>query len=678
MDIEQTNNTASHDGDDQDTADQRKALVQQLTKDVKADIKHHEKAFKQMREDMRFAREGAEKEWVASGKYVANICQRHIQQRKSALYAKNPRAVAKRRPRMDFQVWDETQASLMAAMQTAAMDPDGLMPQTQSALALLQDYEEGMASRQRIERVGKTLEILFHYALDEQIPTFKVSAKKLIGRVLVCGVGYVELGFLREMDKSPEVRRRMADITNRIGHLERMVEEYGEGEISDNEAEIERLKQALGQLQADPDMVVNEGLQFYFPKATEIIPDAKCESLHGWHGADRVTKRMVFTPAEIKEIYGVDIGKAYLRYKADGNRAMVRTDTKDDLACVFEIYDKLTGQVYSVCDGYNDFLEEPRSPAVKLEQFFPIFPLVFNELESEEELFPHSDVYYLRPMQMEYNRAKHGLREHRKAAQPKYVAPASAFEDEDANAIESVGVHQVAFLQALLPNQKVSDIIQRLPTAQVDPNLYETGPIFDDVMRTVGSQEANLGGTSGATATESSIAEASKMSSQASNVDDLDDFLTAVARASGQIMLAEMTREKVVEIAGRGAVWPQLSAQEIANEIVLEIKAGSSGRPNKAQDLANLERVAPFLIQVPGITPEYMARKMLSILDDGLDLAEAFAEGLPSITAMNQQTQPGTGDAQTDPNQQGAEGQANAKGPARGNEGPQPAYPSGA
>jgi hypothetical protein len=98
----------------------------------------------------------------------------------------------------------------------------------------------------------------------------------------------------------------------------------------------------------------------------------------------------------------------------------------------------------------------------------------------------------------------------------------------------------------------------------------------------------------------------------------------------------------------------------VSKEIYLKIRAGSSGRPNKAADLANLERVSPFLLQIPGINPEFLAKEYLRRLDDSIDLTEAITSGLPSIMAMNSQKQVGTGDPTSDPNMQGNQGGNNA------------------
>jgi len=199
-------------------------------------------------------------------------------------------------------------------------------------------------------------------------------------------------------------------------------------------------------------------------------------------------------------------------------------------------------------------------------------------------------------------------------------------------------------LQALASGQKVNDVIQPVQQIGIDPNLYEVRTIFDDVQLVVGSQEANFGGVSKATATETSIAESSRMSSLGANIDDLDSFMSEVARAAGQIMLYEMSGEEVKKIVGQGATWPEMTREEIMEEVFLEIEAGSTGKPNRAAELQNIERIMPFLLQIPGIDPSWLAKELLKRLDDKLDITQAIVEKIPSIVAMNQSQGEGTGD----------------------------------
>jgi len=168
--------------------------------------------------------------------------------------------------------------------------------------------------------------------------------------------------------------------------------------------------------------------------------------------------------------------------------------------------------------------------------------------------------------------------------------------------------------------------------------------IFDDIQLVVGAQESSFGGLSKATATETSIAESARMSSLGANVDELDSFMSEITRAAGQVLLENLSLDEVKKIAGPGAVWPEFTRDTIMEEVFLEIEAGSTGKPNRAAELANIERIMPFLLQIPGIDPKWLARELLKRLDDKLELDSAFADQIPSIVAMNQGQSQGTGD----------------------------------
>src|SRR3546814_9639397 len=129
-------------------------------------------------------------------------------------------------------------------------------------------------------------------------------------------------------------------------------------------------------------------------------------------------------------------------------------------------------------------------------------------------------------------------------------------------------------------------------------------------------------------------------------------------------MLMELSVEKVIEIVGPGAAWPNLDREAIVSEIFLEIEAGSSGRPNAAQELANLERVSPLLVQTPGISPRGIANKVPTLVDSNVDLDEAFIDGLPSLKAMKAlagwpATPPAPGHPRPHPGAHGDQGRKN-------------------
>lgn len=118
----------------------------------------------------------------------------------------------------------------------------------------------------------------------------------------------------------------------------------------------------------------------------------------------------------------------------------------------------------------------------------------------------------------------------------------------------------------------------------------------------------------------------------ASNVDDMDDLLSELAQMGGEIILRYFKLETVQRIAGRGAVLPQQNREDFLNEIILSVKAASSGRPNKALDIANFKEIAPLLMQAianPSGPMIGLVEEGIKRLDDRLDLTKILMLGTP-------------------------------------------------
>ena len=658
----------------------RQALVTKLQAQVKSAKKFHEKSFKQMKSDMEAVYRGFSDMGWDEEKYIANLLHRHVIQRTAALYAKNPKPVASRRRRLDYQLWDEDPLTLAKAYSEVQATAENNVPPSPQAAQLIEEYEAVRENRRQLDKVSKSLELLFDYYMNEQRPTFKSQMKAMVRRIITTSVGYVKVGYQREMDRLPEVSAKMSDVQAQVDHLRRLSEESEKGNITEDDAEMEELLLSLKSLEEEPLVTIQEGLLFDFPECDSIVIDPMCRQLRGFVGATWIAHEMYLSPEEISEIYAVDIKEDYLQYDLKGRVSSGKDhynmifenhegknaeDLRDGLALVWEIYDKSAGLMYVVCDGHKDFLQEPAAPPIRLETFWPIFSITFNEIEHKDQLYPPSDVKLLKPMQAEYNRARQGLREHRRANRPKYVAPAGMLEDEDKAKLRNPAANSVIELNALTSGQKVDDVIQPVRQTGIDPNLYEVKTIFDDVQLVVGQQEATWGQISKGTATETSIAESSRMSAIGANIDDLDSFMSEITRAAGQVLLLEMSPEEVKKIVGPGATWPEFLREDVLNEIYLEIEAGSTGKPNKSAELQNIERIIPFLIQIPHIDPKFLARELLKRLDDKMDVNEAIAENIPSIVAQNT-AQGGNANVQRGgeaPEAQGGKGKNNAPSP---------------
>lgn len=659
----------------------RRALVSDWTRKVTEARARWEPAFKRMRSDMLFAA-GAQypgqRLWDEKDqRYIANITLRFIGQRVSTLYARDPRVVARRRPRMLATVWDETAASLQDAIKRS-VDPLDF-----EAKEILADSRFVRDHKRMMDRISKTLENLYAHELREQAQPFKAAIKLALRRTSTCGVGWIKIGFQRIMKASPDGERAIADAQERLSTLERLAADLADKGQSHDTAEAEQMRLLLADLLAQKEIVVREGLAFDWPESDSIIPDTKCRSLRGFLGCQWVAQQYLLTPEQVQEIYKVDVGKACTSYRAaDALPGMRGNGTAEDdgVVCVWEIYNRADGLIYTVADGFPDFLAEPASPDVEIEGFWPWRCFAWNEPYLPGDPWPQSDVHLMRDMQRDYNRAREELRQHRVAARPKYVSAPGAFTAEDKEKMGSpLPSHAFMELQALANGTSIDQLVSPLKSVGIDPNLYDPSSAFTDIQRTLGSQAANLGGTSGATATESSIAEASRGDQADFAVDDIDETMTEIARIASQILLLNVSEETVKRIVGPGAVWPKASARDVADELFLEVEAGSSGRPNSAREQQRWSQIMPLLMQLPGVSHEWLARRTLTVADERVELSDAYTDGIPSVQAVNQMAaasiQKKMQGAGSDPAQQGQEGAMNGPRPPSGLGGEGPRMP---
>lgn len=635
-------------------AEPRRKLVNRWRDRVKRAKRHWERPFRRMRENMDFC-EGRQWPDLAptekrDDRYVANICIRHVLQRTAELYPNNPTMQAKSKPKLIATVWDGSEQQLMQAQQQMALASQYMLPPDPNAMAILQDAATVKQFDQITTKVGRTLELLYEYNIQEQNHSFKQSMKMSIRRSIVTGVGYVKLGFQRAMAMSPEIENRIADMSERLANIERLAGDLSDNEIQPDSADAESLKIAIQSLASEGQLVVREGLTFDYPDTTAIIPDPRCRTLRGFLGADWVAQEYLLTPDEIEEVYMVDVGAGYIAYNENGQSTGYEPAIEyayagggdgdglvaPSLACVWEIWNRKDASVYVVCDGYPDFLQEPGPPETQTTRFWPWFSIVLNEGYDERTLFPQSDIDLVRDMQLELNRARQGLREHRRANRPKTAVAAGLLEAPDLEKLRSHPANALLEINALAPGQKIDDVLQVMHMPPIDPAVYDTVPVFEDVLRVLGSDQADNGTTAGATATEVSVAQFSQNTDLTSTIDDINDVMTELAIAASQILVLNVSQETVQKVVGPGAVWPMLDKQSVAENVWLEVDVGANGPPDRQEDVQMLTQLVPLLQRIPGISPEWLARQLIRRMGESLDMGEAFAEGVPSMEALNQ------------------------------------------
>lgn len=653
------NDKGSHNSDNSDNPD-GKSPDSSLLKKMREKVIDAEKLYKDFFDLIdrweQLAKYGCLKENV--GSYKANVTDQVIQQLVASLYAQNPKVKASIRERIDYTVWNGDATQLDAAIAVVRMAPElaanGINPQTPQIMeadAIVQDAYAVHKYREFLERKGKTLELAYLYFLDEQSEDFFSNFQQVIRRALISSIGWVKLGFQREMGFDGVTERKIGDQREQIKRAESLDGE--EGSEEDRAADIEEKKRILKGLEAQ-EIILREGLVFDFPLVRNVIIDTKAISWANLNSADWMCEIHDLTKQERSDEFpNIDFNKIDGANSTDGGKIKVHPTEKEekgsakasrgmseeDFYRVYEFYSKTDGLCYWFMDGYDEYLREPDVPNVDVEGFFPYENLIFNPNENKDDTTPVSDVSKMQDAQEALNQKRQWSLDHTRHSLPKYVAPATAMDNEVKKALEtSDEVGLVILLKALQDGQKVSDILQKLETVGLDPNMYATYEQTQDITMSTNASQAQVGNTSKGTATAASIAQSSYTNVVDVKKAAVDKLLNRISRKSSQILQTEMSAESIQEIVGRGAVWEESSRADIHKEVYLKIEAGSSGLPNEAEELMKSEKLLPLMLQNPQINPMWLAETMIKLMDSKVDLSSAILES-PALAVENASTE---------------------------------------
>lgn len=621
--------------------------------------------FKRMRENMRFA---GGRQWVAQvvndDRYVINLVQRQVNNKVAQLYARNPKVRASRRQHLDFQVWDGKIETLQHAVQllaTPGADPNN--PSTLMAQALLADYTQGRQQRDVLDKICRTLEILAKWQWDNQLPDFKTQMKALVRRVITCGVGYVGIDFSRAEGDNIEEALTPAALQTRLKVAKEMMARLDAGEIQADDAAMEKLKTLFSTIekstQTGLDDAVKERMVYNFPSATNIIVDPACTGLKGFIGAHWIAEQSMRTVEQIEQFFGIEMKGVDTSAYEPAIQAIYNKGESTDgqnprkrKLCLWHVYDLDTKSMFYIAHGWKRFIKEPEPVFPDICSFWPIFALTFNDVETEEtddgeerplSIYPQSDVDLLKSPQKEWNRSREGWRNQRRANEPKYVTGAGWLTEVDKANIVNSAPNSVIEITGTPPGADVTKLITPLGKAPIDPQVYDTGPLQQDMFLVLGNEQGpEPAATSGrATATAATINEQSRVTTASSNVDDLNDLLSSLAKATGEILIKECSEETVKLIVGPGAVWPSTEQAEMVNHVLLDIVGNSNGRPNKALDTANLQMLAPTIMALAAGNPkvlQWFLEESIRRLDDQAEVDEII--GLVPPTPMMAQQPP--------------------------------------
>ena len=304
-------------------------------------------------------------------------------------------------------------------------------------------------------------------------------------------------------------------------------------------------------------------------------------------------------------------------------------DSQPPRACVWEIYHRKDGTVYVVCDGYPDFLQEPSPPDAETTRFCPWFAFVLNEGYDEKRLYPQSDIDLVRDMQLELNRARQGLREHRRANRPKTAVAAGILEEADLDKLRTHPANALLELNALAPGQKIDDVLQVIKMPPIDAAVYDTAAGVRGRAACPGLRPGRPGDHVGdATATEVSVAQFSQNTDlhlDGGRHQRHDDGAGAARRRSSWCSTCRPRRSS--RVVGPGAVWPAAGPPDGCRQRLAGGGRRRQRSPEPPAGRPDTRPTGPPPAACPRHQPEWLARQLIRRMGDDIDLTRRSPRG---------------------------------------------------
>jgi hypothetical protein len=484
----------------------------------------------------------------------------------------------------------------------------------------------------------------------------KKQAKKILRSTFATSVGWLKASWQEERGQDPLIANRLKDTQDNIAHLERLLAESQDPARSgEHEAKLAELKQAMEGLKIPQEITVAQGIALDFVMSEDIlIIDPSIRSVDDYPRAGAMAHRVWMTPEKYRETFGYTSkkGKSY----TEQNGAIAATDAKDEkatLLCVWEVWSQADNRLFYVCDGEEGFCKPPNSPEWTGKRWYPFFLTAFNEIDGS--FYPLSDIELTDKLVKEYNESREDfVRDRRECLPINVIRKGGSLTPDDVEKLKNRRGGDTIVVEGVGQNPLTADIFMG-SMATLRGENYDTGATRSDIERILGGSDATTGSiTKAKTATEAEILSQGLRSRSGERQDILEDMLNELGPYCLEIMLRKLPEQKVKEMVGPQAVWPTMDLDQIFNLVTVEVRGGSTGKPDRLQEQDRWTKLLPIINEAVGKVSELrstgqdalaqavieLTRETLRRFDERLDIEQFLPkapEGEDDPVALKQQ-----------------------------------------
>lgn len=518
--------------------------------------------------------------------------------------------------------WDELRNYVAGTQQTqCTVQTNVIAPKLNAVLPMIyaRDPEPSCrpseavdpASYADVKAFSKTLEVVIRREWGRNRRQLKRAAKRSVRSAQTVSLGYFKAAFCCDHVGDPVMQARMNSLQDNLKAIDALVAEDQTG-ATDDELALRREKILL-QMQLVRSLAerpVVKGQVIEPVRADDILVAPSVRELQDYAQAPWIRQNVYMRAKDAMRDFSLtreQIGKAKLyRMHGDKNDAspveVSGTPVGDnpqhvDWVCVRERWSLEDGLVYQWLAGCNFLLAPANPPQYPTSRFYPFYQLGYNWVDDRR--YPTADVANMAALQDEYSARRSAARTWRERSKPGRVINGQALSTDDTKRLTASEIGENVVLQDLDPTVPLVNVVGAMPIAQMDLAMLDTGDIMRELEMLSGAQDAATGSvTTPKTATEAEILQHGNQSKGGEKVDCLDDLMSELAQATAEQALQAYRLEDVRKIAGQGAVWPaDLTLEELQDNLVVEIQAGSMGKPNTSAQQQGWAQLFPMINQ---------------------------------------------------------------------------------
>jgi hypothetical protein len=314
-----------------------------------------------------------------------------------------------------------------------------------------------------------------------------------------------------------------------------------------------------------------------------------------------------------------------------------------DRVTIWEFYDLRSRTLCVFAESADDYLVD----STDLPYAFGHPFVMLRNYDVPDEFYPMGDLEMIEGPQLELDKTRSQMMNHRRKYARKWLFRESAFSEQGRQALLDDRDGVMVPVEEDVP---LGDTVAPLPITSMSADLYGFSQTIEaDIDKISGVNEYARGASPAVrrTATEAAMIQDAANARSADKLALIESSVAKVARKVVQLLQQYMTSEQIVRVAGAEGsyFWFNFDYQDIAGEFDFEVEGGSTQPNNEAfrqqQAMSLMNAVAPLVGVV--IDPAALAKHVLQV-GFGIRNPEAFilAGGMPMPMA-------GGGDGDVEP-----------------------------